>query len=324
MADKTFDVADCVFLYLETGTRVGGGEETRDVDLPLQREPATGFPLVPSSSFKGSLRARARLQRADDDWVRLLGSSPESEAPQASSIVLSDALPLLFPVRALAGVFAWATSVDLWARFRRDLDLFGVKLADLPAPPALPAESAGVAPQTPLLTCKQTLVLEELTFPVQASPEVAALGEWLGKHAFPDEPAFDLWRQRAANSVVVLPPRAHRYFLENATQVTPRIKMDPTRGVAADGSLWTEEYLPPETLMYALVGVRLPAAIEGTPSVLPSGLKKPADALSWVRGLAPRFLHLGSDQTLGKGMVRLRWAGQKAARGGAKKTKKTS
>ena len=33
----------------------------------------------------------------------------QAEAKQASSVVVSDAVPLLFPVRSLRGVFAWAT-----------------------------------------------------------------------------------------------------------------------------------------------------------------------------------------------------------------------
>src|SRR5207253_8690705 len=121
-----------------------------------------------------------------------------------------------------------------------------------------------------------------------------------------------LWRQRAAHSVVVLPERAHRYLLEHGTQVAPRIRMDPTRGTAADGSLWTEEFLPPETLLYALVGARLPQPAEGAaPLALPTGLETAKDALSWVQGLAPTYLHMGSGQTLGKGLVRLRWTAQK-------------
>src|SRR5919199_398090 len=116
-----FDAADCVFLYLETCGRVGSGEETKEVDLPVQREVATGYPLWPSS------------------------------------VVLSDALPLLFPVRSLAGLFAWVTSAEVCARFQRDLATYGVKVTKWPQPPALPPEAAGVAPGTPLLTAKQTL-----------------------------------------------------------------------------------------------------------------------------------------------------------------------
>jgi CRISPR-associated protein Cmr4 len=312
-----FDAAECAFLYLETSLRVGSGEETREVDQPVQREAATGYPLLPSSGLKGALRGRARTQQAPDERQRLLGSAPESDEKQPSCVVLSDALPLLFPVRSLAGLFAWATSAEAWARFGRDAAAFGVKLAKLPALPALPADSAGVAPGTPLLSGKGNLVLEELTFPVQQSAEVEAVGAWLAEHTFPAEPAFDFWRQRAARHVVVLPEAAYRYFLHHGTQVVPRIRIDPAKGTAAEGSLWTEEYLPPETLLYALVGVRWPEAQAGPAPPF----KSPAEALGWVQGLAPGPLQLGSGLTLGHGLVRLRWTGKKPARASRKSKK---
>ena len=149
-----FAAAECLFMYVESSLRVGSGEDRRDLDLPIQREAATGYPLLPGSSLKGVLRARARSQQAPVELMGLLGSAPESEEKQPSSVVVSDALPLLFPVRSLTGLFAWVTSVETWSRFQRDLAAYGVTV---PAPPQLPAlapETAGVAPESPLL-CQQ-------------------------------------------------------------------------------------------------------------------------------------------------------------------------
>ncbi len=302
-----FAAAECMFLYLESSLRVGSGEDRLEVDLPIQREAATGYPLVPGSSVKGVLRARARSQQAPVEAIGLLGSAPESEEQQPSSVVVSDALPLLFPVRSLTGLFAWVTSLDVWSRFERDLAAYGVKVSKLPQLPALTPETAGVAPEVPLLGSKQTLVLEELSFPTQVVEEVGTLGSWLADHAFPDEPVFDYWRQRAARGVVLLPEGAYRYFVTHGTQVVPRIRIDPQTRTAADGSLWTEEYLPPETLMYARVGVNLPDAP-------PGWIKKATDLIDWVRGLAPGYLQMGGGQTLGHGIVRVRWTGKKLAR----------
>ena len=304
-----FDAAECLFLYLESSLRVGSDEEGIEVDLPIQREAATGYPLLPASSLKGVLRSRARLQQAPIELLGLLGSPPESPEPEPkpSSVVVSDAIPLVFPVRSLTGLFAWVTSVETLSRFRRDVAAYGVKLAAMPAPPNLDPEVAGVAPETPLLGQKQTLVLEEFTFPVRVAEEVGALGAWLAETAFPDDPVFAFWRARAARGVVVLPEGAYRYFVDHGTQVVPRIRIDPRTGTAADGSLWTEEYLPPETLLYALVAANLPE----TP---PKEIKKAADLIEWVRRLAPAVLQLGSGRTLGHGIVRVRWTGKAPAR----------
>jgi CRISPR-associated protein Cmr4 len=321
-----FAAAECLFLYLESSLRVGSGEPRKEVDLPLQREAATGYPLLPASSLKGVLRTAARVQQAPVELFKMFGSETDSESAgegagaaqlQPSSIVVSDGLPLLFPVRSLSGLFAWATSLEIIARFQRDLTAYGATLPALPQLPALGPDTAGVAPETPLLGARKVLVLEELSFTAQASPEVASLGSWLADNAFPDDPVFDYWRQRAAQGLALLPEGAFRHFMSRATQIVPRIRIDPIRGTAAEGALWSEEYLPPETLVYALVGVNLP-------ETLPTGIKKAADLLNWVHGLAPAYLQIGSGRTLGHGIVRVRWPAKpvaaKAPKSRAKKT----
>jgi CRISPR-associated protein Cmr4 len=298
-----FAASECLFCYAESSLRVGSGAPRSDVDLPVQREAATGYPVVPSSSLKGVLRASARSQQAAPELLGLLGSEPEGDELVPSSIIVSDAVPLLFPVRSLCGLFAWATSVEALARFRRDLAAYGVTLAGLPQLPALAAETAAVAPETPLLGSKKTLVLEELSFPAQVLAEVGVLGSWLAEHAFPEGPVFEYWRRRVERAVVVLPEGAYRYLLAHGTQVRPRIRMDPSTGTAMEGSLWSEEFLPPETLVYALVGANLPDAP-------PGWIKQATDLIAWVRGLAPGLLQIGSGRTLGHGIVRIRWTGK--------------
>ena len=93
-----FDAAECMFLYLESSLRVGSGEPGAEIDLPIQREAATGYPLVPGSSLKGVLRACARSQQAPAELLALLGSEPESErgAPQLRR-------RLRFPAPAVSG-----------------------------------------------------------------------------------------------------------------------------------------------------------------------------------------------------------------------------
>jgi CRISPR-associated protein Cmr4 len=297
-----FAAAECLFLYLESSLRVGSGLDRQEVDLPLEREAATGYPLVPGSSLKGVLRGRARVQQAPDDRLALLGSEPDSEERQPSVVVVSDAIPLLFPVRSLTGLFGWATSLEVWARLRRDLTTYGVKVSEMPQPPALPPEAAGVAPESPLVGSKQTVVLEELSFPVQAAEEVRSIGSWLAAEAFPADPVFDYWRQRVERGVVLLPEGAYRYFVRHQTQVMKRIRIDPSTGTAAEGALWTEEFLPPESMIYALVGVNLP-------DPLPAGIKDAPGLIDWVRRLVPGTIQVGSGRTLGHGIVRARWTG---------------
>jgi CRISPR-associated protein Cmr4 len=300
-----FDAAECLFLYLESSLRVGSGKPERDIDLPIQREVATGYPLLPASSLKGVLRARARSQQAPVELVALLGSEPDSDEARPSCVAISDSLPLLFPARALTGLFAWVTSLETLSRFARDLAVYGVKNLKPPQLPATASDTALVALETPLLGTAKTLVLEELSFAVKASEEVGALGTWLAENAFPEDPAYDYWRQKAARGVVVLPEPAFRHFVLRGTQTLQRIRIDPRTGTAAEGSLWSEEYLPPETLMYAFTGVNLPEQP-------PSYIAKASDLSDWIKGLVSGHLQVGAGRTLGHGIVRVRWTATSA------------
>ncbi len=302
-----FDAAECMFLYLESSLRVGSGEPGAEIDLPIQREAATGYPLVPGSSLKGVLRARARGQQAPAELLALLGSEPESDELKPSCIVVSDSLPLLFPARSLTGLFAWVTSLETLSRFVRELAVYGLKNPQPPQLPVLDPHAASVAPDTPLLGAGKTLVLEELSFPVQTCDEVGPLGVWLAENAFPDDPVYEFWRQRAACGVVVLPEQAYRHFVLHGTQTLQRIRIDPRTGTAAEGSLWSEEYLPPETLTYAFAGANLP-------DQPPSFITKASQLTDWLKGLVPGHLQVGSGRTLGHGIVRVRWTGKKAHR----------
>lgn len=273
--------------------------------MPIQREAATGYPLIPASSLKGVLRARARSQQAPAELVAFLGSEPEGDEVRPSCVAISDSVPLLFPARALTGIFAWVTSLETMSRFVRDLAVYGVKNLKPPQLPALDPTSAGVALETPLLGTAKTLVLEEFTFPARACEEVGALGTWLAENAIPDDPAYDYWRQKAARGVVVLPEAAYRHFVRYGTQTLQRIRIDPQTGTAAEGSLWSEEYLPPETLMYAFAGVNLP-------DQPPSYIAQASDLRDWLKKLASGRLQIGAGRTLGHGIVRVRWTGKSA------------
>ena len=67
-----FEAAAMVYVYVETPLRAGSGRSLGAIDLPLQRERLTGYPIVQASSLKGRLRAEARGFVGGDatvDWL---------------------------------------------------------------------------------------------------------------------------------------------------------------------------------------------------------------------------------------------------------------
>ncbi|MBI2939422.1 MAG: type III-B CRISPR module RAMP protein Cmr4 [Chloroflexi bacterium] len=291
-----------LYFYAETPLHAGVGQQTdAAVDLPIQREEATAYPVIRASSLKGSLCAVAAAQRATEEVSTVFGSPPEAaEADrQPSALVLGDALTLLFPVRSLVGVFAWVTSSAVLARWRRD-----AANAGLPLPwvaPGAPADGeARVAPDSRVREPRGRLTMEDLTFRAQVDPAVATLGRWLADRVFPADAPYAYWREKVPRDLVLLPEEAYRFLVTHSTEVTSRIRIDPRTGAAAEGALWTEESLPADTLLCA------PLAI-GTPTQPAATLKTADEVARWLRAVVPGRFQLGGSRTLGRGFVRARW-----------------
>lgn len=96
-----------------TGLHVGCGQATGPVDLPIHRETATSWPVVPGSSVKGVLRDAFREGEAMTEAERqLFGTSPTGKGDDAAAsgqLCTSDLFCLLFPVPSWSGCFAWVT-----------------------------------------------------------------------------------------------------------------------------------------------------------------------------------------------------------------------
>jgi CRISPR-associated protein Cmr4 len=294
-----------LYLYVETPLHAGAEpHEESTADLPIQREEATQYPIIWASSLKGALRARAEATRPADQVACVFGPSPEGadEEKFTGALTLADSRLLLFPVRTLAEVFAWVTCPSVIARFRRDAQVHLSAPPACPPLPDLPPKTVWVAPDGRLRSRKGRVTLEEISFQATEQPEVAALAGWLADRVLPTGESFAYWRQKLACDLVILPDRAFRFFTLNATEIISRIRIDRETGTAAPGALWTEEYLPVESVLYAPIGARAPLHPAGD-------LTLAGAVIDWCRALAPERLQLGAGYTLGRGLLRLRWSG---------------
>jgi CRISPR-associated protein Cmr4 len=111
-----------LYLYVETPLHAGTGSGLSSIDLPIQRERTTQYPMIQGSSIKGKLRAVGEDAGLPVDI--LFGPPAESGrgSEHAGALIAGDARILLFPVRSLNGVFAYTTSYDVLSRFRRDIE----------------------------------------------------------------------------------------------------------------------------------------------------------------------------------------------------------
>ena len=287
-----------LFLYVETPLHVGAGASLSSIDLPIQRERTTQYPMIQGSGIKGRLRASAANSIKDTTLVSAI-FGPDSRTGNASehagALITGDARILLFPVRSLSGVFAYTTSRDVLARFKRDFERSGGIL-----PWHIPASSSGaLITSESVIQANDTLVLEEFSFSAQPDAQVDAIANWLALYALPDLDADTYWQNKVRNSLVILPEEDFRDFALYATEVVTRIRIDRETRTVEGGALWTEEHLPSDTLLYA--------PLYATDARVKSSTRLSGRQILEAARPASNYLQLGADETVGRGIVHLRW-----------------
>jgi len=119
-----FEKALILGLYSVTPVHAGSGAELSVVDLPIQRERHTQFPVIWGQSLKGVLRrAYEKTDNTDKEKTRVIfGPDTNNASDHAGAISVGDAKILLFPVRSLKGVFAYVTCPLVLERFVEDVE----------------------------------------------------------------------------------------------------------------------------------------------------------------------------------------------------------
>ena len=99
-------------LYFETPLHTGASGVLGAIDLPIQRERTTQWPVIHAAELRQALRSSL------GEEGKIFGA--EAEVDNAVSV--GDARLLLFPVRSSIAPFIWITCPAVLARLRRDLE----------------------------------------------------------------------------------------------------------------------------------------------------------------------------------------------------------
>lgn len=318
-----FQTTDLLFIYTETPLHAGAGAGLGAVDLPIQRERITGYPLVQASAIKGVLRGMAETSEGKNSAkvVTAFGPDTNSASDHAGAVSPGDARLLLFPVRSLLGIFAWTTSPDVLNRFVRDAKFAGqsVNWKALTLPKSEGNGQIALVGQNSVLKPEKEnqVVLEEFSFDVQPSEVVDRVATWLANNALPAGDEYAYWREALPDRLIILPEDDFREFTRFSTEVVTRIKLKQETKTVDGSALWTEENLPTDTLLYVPVYATQP---RNGKDKWPEGWVSEQDVLAFVRTLATNQnrTQLGGNETIGRGIVALRWAGssQKEANNG--------
>lgn len=299
-----FKNAKVMFLYTESSLHCGSGTSLGVIDLPIQREKYTDYPVCQASGVKGVVREWFEFSKkgnGDSDKIKYTFGPDfdrgDSDA-HAGAATFTDAKLLLFPVRSLNGVFAYTTSRFALSRLKRDLAMSGVEV-DWAIPPESAGKIIGVA-GSKIADGNNKVVLEEYTFDFAGQDEVKTTAEWIADNAIPQSAEYDFWREKVKVDLLVLPENTFRDFVKLSTEVQARIRINNETKTVVKGALFYEEALPSDSLLYSVVMTHEPACDE---KQRPSGLKTSNDVLAFLSGIDTHRLQFGGDATIGKGMV---------------------
>jgi len=302
-----FKVKDLMFIIAETPVHAGSGSELGVVDLPIQRECYTGFPKIEASGLKGCLReAFESILGNGRTEIEIIFGPEETAEHHAGAMSITDARILLFPVKSLKGVFAWITCPLVIERFKKELNLIGENSFNFKVEGNTIPENSDVVLEE---NGEKLVILEEFTFKVKADDTTYKLAEWLSQKIFPQEEAFDYWRERIKKNLVVLSDDEFAQFVKTSTEVITRTKIDNKTGTVAPGALWTEEYLPQDSILYSLVMFTSPRVTDDSKKgkFKANSIEEEAKLVyQTFKTHLPPVIQIGGNQTIGKGFVRIK------------------
>jgi len=297
-----FKHAKPLFLYAETSLHVGSGQSLGAVDLAIQRERHTQFPVIPGSGLKGALRHWffSSYESLEDELFAIFGPDTDNAGSHAGAVAFTDARLLLFPMRVMKGVMAWVTCPTVLQRLKRDLAASETAIPwdvpDIASGTALHASSSAV-------TIGDRVVLDEHVFTAKQDATVDTVADFLAKTALPATDEYAFFRQRLPQHLLVLPDDAFRDFTQQATEVQARIKIDEDTGTTSGpgGNLFYQENLPPESVLYALV-----LAHDDLSGALAGGSAE--ELMGYVKSVNHQRVQIGGDASTGKGIMCMHFA----------------
>jgi CRISPR-associated protein Cmr4 len=279
--------------YAETPVHMGAGGSVSYVDLPVQRERHTSFPVLWGSGIKGVLRNFAYRKLSEEKVNTIFG--PEDGGEEYSSCIsITDAKILLYPVRSVRGVFAWITCPFVLKRFLEDLKAIkkDINISDITI---LDESKIIISKDSKLKIENQNKVaLEEFVFNTEEK-ELNNLISFFEK-VFPQNNPF---KEDLEKHLAIVSDNVFKDFVNYAVEIRTRIRIDQDKGTVEKGALFSEELIPSESIFYSLVFISEPKKnninFEEVKEFITQDLFK-EDPL----------IQFGGDETTGKGFFRVK------------------
>lgn len=292
-----FDNASIAVMYAVTPCHAGSGSALGVVDLPIQRERHTNWPMIQASGVKGAFRAnfeRFKNKIADKSQIKDFDKLSESvfgtdkggneNSGFAGSCSISDARILAYPMRSNVSPFVWITCPSVLKRFARDLEIAGKKTFDPSKFSVKESEAVSLGKEK---VSEKNVLLEDFEVTVQTNQinEFDKIKEYFS----------DAERLLLVSDVVF------NYGVTDCTQIMAQIKINSETGTTADGSLRYQEELPSDTIMYTVIHWG------DTKNSLEDKLKADTIKKFITDEVIKSHIQIAGDETCGRGIFQLNW-----------------
>jgi CRISPR-associated protein Cmr4 len=279
-----------LYLYAESPVHAGAADSQGVLDLPIQREAPTGYPVIWGQSLKGALRQAA----ADTGWGALVSDVFGPDVDQAGGsgleagrLVVGDAQLVALPVATLRRTFAWVTTGLALSRLARKYTRLGREVPATPRSGSVDAVSVG-APWVG--SVREVLGPCVAEVAAQQDTSLAAWAKRIATDAVGRGEPFVPFADKLAQDLLMVSDDLARPLLSECTEIAVRVQLGEGKTVK-NGPFHTE-YLPTETVLAASLTLRGPKGPGQDP------------APDRLRGLLDGTLQqIGGDETIGKGLV---------------------
>ena len=301
---------EIIIFHVESALHAGAGASIGHIDNPVQRETPTGNPIVQASGVKGALREfyedNSDIEKKMIDPVFGKEKGERDEKDGAGAVAFGEAKLLFFPVRSLAGIFAYITCPSIIARFQRDLraankDMLmvshGKRDFKIWRPSVSTNRYLSHTNSIVKISPNGLLILEELSFEQQNTDNPDQCLESLSDALFPGTLEYIPFKSDFPKRVVILNDTDYFYFVRYSTEVEPHNRIDDTGTVDENTGVWYTEYLPAESILYSSLFI-------GQPRIQKDVFNDDAAKVKiFIEKVDGKRTWLGGDRTTGKGRV---------------------
>lgn len=282
------EISSIISFYAVSPIHAGSGASVATVDLPIQRERHTGYPIIQASGVKGAMRDHFRKFNTESDKMLInyiFGSDEQDdwdkkEDALPGSISVSDAKLLAFPMRSNVAPFVWVTSPTVMNRLKKDLEFVGLSMDG-----AFKVDNDEALVLEGDFTEYSKIILEDAVVKVVSEK--------------PNQVPFIKQNLPGIDRLLLISDIMFDYCVSYCTEVQTNIKIDSETGTASDHALRYQEFLPADSILYSVV------YFSGS---IKEDLKASA-IRDYLKGTIKDFIQVGGDTTLGKGIFKVNWIG---------------